>query len=598
MKKILPVLFCAFVGLNACQSTQTENAPSAEGHKACAQLMAAYWEERLQLFPLEATAYGDNRYNDRLPVTISDSYRARVADFYQRYLNQINALKEVLSPEDQQSIDLLRYDLQLGLDGLQFPSNQIPITQFWSFTLEFPQLGSGSGNQPFKSVQDYNHFLSRMHAFPQWVDTAILNMKKGIQNGYTLPRPLAEKVLPQLQQVIAADVTNSIFYGPIAHFPDSISEESRKELTAAYREAIAQDINASYQKLVDFFKKEYIPACRTTHGISSLPDGKAYYQYLIRLYTTTDLSADSIYHLGLKEVDSLTMEMNKIRGQVGFQGDLPAFFSFMNRDRRFYPFHTAKEVLDSFWSVKNTIGPNLKKLFENEPKTRFEIRQTEAFRAASASAEYNPGSEDGSRPGIFYVPVLHPDSFNAIGMETLFLHEAIPGHHYQISLQQENTNLPSFRKFIGYSAYQEGWALYTETLGKELGIYKDPYQYFGHLSDAMHRAIRLVVDVAIHAKGMRREEAIAYMKAHERVSDAEAVSEIERYMAIPGQALSYKIGQITISRLKAQCKQHMGDRFSDAAFHTEVLKGGTLPLELLEKNILSWTKTAKLQGDK
>ncbi len=230
-------------------------------------------------------------------------------------------------------------------------------------------------------------------------------------------------------------------------------------------------------------------------------------------------------------------------------------------------------------------------LFETEPTTKFEIRQTEAFRAASASAEYNAGSEDGTRPGIFYTPILNPREFNAVGMETLFLHEAIPGHHYQISLQQENTGLPKFRKFLGYSAYAEGWALYTETLGKQLGLYGNPYQYLGHLSDAMHRAIRLVVDAGMHARQMSREEAIAYMLAHERTTEAEATAEIERYMAIPGQALSYKIGQITISRIKATCQQKLGQKFNIRKFHTQVLEGGNMPLDLLEKKLYAWANS-------
>lgn len=242
-------------------------------------------------------------------------------------------------------------------------------------------------------------------------------------------------------------------------------------------------------------------------------------------------------------------------------------------------------------AIQTIINPTLKTLFEGEPKTKFEIRQTEAYRAASASAEYNAGSEDGSRPGIFYVPVIDPAKFNIIGMETLFLHEAIPGHHYQISLQQENNQLPKFRKFLGYSAYAEGWALYAETLGKRLGLYTNPYQYFGHLSDAMHRAIRLVVDVAIHTRNMSRDEAIKYMMDNERISKEEATAEIERYMAIPGQALSYKIGQLSILAMKDKYEKKLGDKFNLATFHTQLLNGGNMPLQVLEKKLELWAKS-------
>jgi uncharacterized protein (DUF885 family) len=342
---------------------------------------------------------------------------------------------------------------------------------------------------------------------------------------------------------------------------------------------------------LNFFEKEYLPTCRLSHGYGSLPEGKAWYQQLIQQYTTTNLSPDSIYRLGLQEVDSLGQEMKKVMNGVNFKGSLPDFFAYLNSDPQFFPFHSAEEVLDSFRAIQNIEDKYLETIFESKPQTGFEIRQTEAYRAASASAEYNAGSQDGSRPGVFYVPILNPQKFNIVGMETLFLHEAIPGHHYQISLQQENKRLPAFRKFLSYSAYAEGWALYTETLGKELGLYSNPYQYFGHLSDAMHRAIRLVVDVGLHSKNMSREEAIKYMKTHERVSDEEAVAEIERYMAIPGQALSYKIGQLTISRMKDKYQKLLGSKFDLSAFHTCLLEGGNMPLEVLEKKLARWAKS-------
>lgn len=372
--------------------------------------------------------------------------------------------------------------------------------------------------------------------------------------------------------------------------PPTFSKEEKSKLENMYFYNISNSIIPAYSKLRTFFEKEYIPTCRETHGLSSIPEGTAYYQYLIKSHTTTNLKPEEIYEMGLKEVARLKAEMEKVKTEVGFKGTLPEFFQHINANKQFMPFKNPKEVLDSFWAIKNIMTPQLKKIFENEPKTKFEIRQTEAFRAASASAEYNAGSEDGTRPGIFYTPILDATKFNIVGMETLFLHEAIPGHHYQISLQQENKTLPQFRKFLGYSAYAEGWALYTETLGKDLGLFKNPYQYLGHLSDAMHRAIRLVVDVAIHTKGMKREEAIQYMKDNERISDEEATAEIERYMAIPGQALSYKIGQFKILELRAKYEKEMGSKFNLAAFHTQLLNGGNMPLEVLEKKLAIWAE--------
>jgi uncharacterized protein (DUF885 family) len=282
------------------------------------------------------------------------------------------------------------------------------------------------------------------------------------------------------------------------------------------------------------------------------------------------------------------MEMERIKKEVGFKGNLKAFFEHVNNDKKFMPFQTADDVLEGFNAIHKKMQPQLNKLFNMVPKTGFEVRQTEAFRAASSSAEYNPGTPDGSRPGIFYVPILDPKTFNYTGMETLFLHEAIPGHHYQIALQYENEDLPKFRRFLWYGAYGEGWALYTESLGKELGLYTDPYQQFGNLGDEIHRAIRLVVDVGIHTKGWTREQAIQYMLDNEAISEEGAIAEIERYMAIPAQALSYKIGQLKIMELRDKAERSLGEKFSLAQFHDEVLRYGCLPLDVLEAIIDKW----------
>ncbi|MBL7773788.1 MAG: DUF885 domain-containing protein [Chitinophagaceae bacterium] len=584
------VLGFVVITLQSCNESATTSG-NGVGSTALAKIFQHYWEEKMQLFPLEATATGDNRYNDQLPVTISDVYQMKLKQFYQRYVDTLKGLAGNLNQEDELSKEIFEYELNNNLEALQFKSNLMPINQFWSFTLEFPQLGSGEGNQPFKTVKDYDNFIARMEQFPAWIDTAIFNMKRGMAEGYVLPDILCEKIIPQIEGVLTTDPTNSIFYAPIKKFPSEFSAADKKRIEHAYFYQITHAILPSYSKLKQFIKEEYLPKSRKTHGLSSLPNGLAMYQFLAKNYTTTTLTPDSIYQLGLNEVARLRTEMEKIKTQVGFSGTLAEFFEHINADPQFYIFKTPKEVLDSFRSVQNTITPNLKTMFETVPKTKFEIRQTEAFRAASASAEYNAGTADGSRPGIFYTPILDAKKFNAVGMETLFLHEAIPGHHYQISLQQENKSLPEFRKYLGYSAYAEGWALYTETLGKELGVYKNPYQYLGHLSDAMHRAIRLVVDVAIHTKGMSHDDAIHYMMTNERISKAEATAEIERYMAIPGQALSYKIGQLSLLALRAKYEKELGPKFKLADFHTQVLNGGNMPLKVLEKKLSLWAKS-------
>ncbi|MCD6013698.1 MAG: hypothetical protein K0Q79_3560 [Flavipsychrobacter sp.] len=581
----LPVFFVS------CNNNGVKHNGNEDSGKKLAAVLDNYWEERMQLFPLEATAGGDNRYNDRLTITIAESFRDSLGRFYQKYLDSLTSLdSNTLTGNDLISYRLLKYEMQMGLEGLKHPSHYLPITQFWSFTLELPQLGSGTGNQPFKTVADYDNWLKRLSGFSAWVDTAIYNMRKGIAAGWVLPKPLVMKILPQLKSVVVKDDTTSIFYGPVKMMSDSFSAEEKQRLKVAYIQAIDSIVNPSYSKLYEFFEKEYLPKARTGSGIKEMPGGSDYYRYCIRYWTTTGLNADSIFSTGEREVARIESEMKKVKEAVGYKGDLQTFFKYLNEDRSLFPFTTAQAVIDSFWAIKKQEGPQLKKLFNETPKTQFTIRQTEAFRAASASAEYNQGSEDGTRPGIFYVPVIDPRKFNKVGMATLFLHEAIPGHHYQISLQQENKQLPKFRRFLWYGAYGEGWAHYCETLGKELGVYDDPYQYFGHLSDAMHRAIRLVVDVGMHEKGMTREEAIKYMMAHEQTTERDATAEIERYMATPGQALSYKIGQMAISGERAFYEQQLGQKFNIASFHDEVLKDGCVPLNILHEKLAEWAK--------
>jgi uncharacterized protein (DUF885 family) len=393
--------------------------------------------------------------------------------------------------------------------------------------------------------------------------------------------------------MMVTDVTKSIFYQPITNIPDSIDAKEKARLNDAYSKAISEKIVPAYTKLHDFLKNEYIPKAGTTSGVNAIPNGDAYYQMMIAQWTTTDLKPDSIFKLGESEVARIRSEMEKVKVQVGFKGDLQAFFKYVNEDKKFRPFKTDQEVIDAFKAIEKKIDPTLKSLFNLVPKIPFEVRQTEEFREMSASAEYSQGAPDGSRPGIFYVPVIKPEDYNISGMETLFLHEAIPGHHYQISLQQENQELPRFRRTLWYGAYGEGWALYSESLGKELGLFSDPIQYFGHLGDEMHRAIRLVVDVGLHTKGWTREQAIKYMMDNEPIAEQGAVAEIERYMAIPGQALSYKIGQLKIRELRTRAEKELGEKFNIGLFHDEVLKYGILPLNLLEQRIDQWIAAMK-----
>jgi uncharacterized protein (DUF885 family) len=593
MKKIW-LLLAVSAGLYSCNNSNNQTQNKADQGKQLATVLNNYWEDRMKLFPLEATANGDNRYNDRMTITIGQDFQDTLKNFYTRYLQQVQSIDSAaLDGNDLISYRLFKYEMQMGLEGMKFHTELMPINQFWSPTIDMAQLGSGSGNQPFKTVKDYDNWLKRMSVFPAWTDTAISNMRRGIATKWVLPKALVVKILPQLKAMVVKNDTASIFYAPIKMLPDSFSSADKQRLTAAYKNMIDSIVIPNYNRLYEFFDKEYMPAARATSGLNGLPGGEELYKYCVHFWTTTNLSPDSIYNIGLAEVARFEAEMDKVKDETGFKGDRKAFFDYLSNDKRFYPFTTPQQVIDSFWAIKKLEDPTLKKIFNHVPKTPFTIRQTEAYRAASASAEYNQGSADGTRPGIFYVPILDAKKFNATGMTTLFLHEAIPGHHYQISLQQENKDLPTFRRFIWYGAYGEGWALYCESLGKELGVYNDPYQYFGHLNDGIHRAIRLVVDVAIHYKGMSREEAIKYMMALEHISEQEATAEIERYMAIPGQALSYKIGQMAIRAERTMYEQQLGSKFNEASFHDEVLKDGCVPLNILHEKMAEWAKKQK-----
>lgn len=587
MRKLF--LLFSLISVLSCQKMKQ----SAEKNPELDKIVSNYYEDQLKLSPLSATFNGDNRYNDLLNIDFIDSHRALIKTTLTKYQQSLKAINRgSLQANDQLTYDLLVRDVNLGLEGLTFPENLIPLNQFYGFHLTFAQLGSGSVIQPFETVKDYENWSKRMVKGAAYLDSSIVYFRRGMAAGYLLPKSLIVKIIPQLDAFHVTDIKESTFYGPIKKFPKDFSDTEKKRFTDLYASNIQERILPAYSRLATFMKEEYLPKGRLSSGISDIPNGKAYYQYLIRTMTTTDKSAVDIYQKGLSEVKRIKMEMEKTKDAVGFKGDLNAFFEFMKTDSKFTPFKNPAEVLAAFELIHKKMEPALKTMFGRVPKSPFEIRQTEAFRAASASAEYFAGSEDGKRPGIFYIPITDAKKFNLTsGMESLFLHEAIPGHHYQISLQQENGDLPKFRRFGGNSAYAEGWALYTESLGKELGLYTDPYQYMGALGDEMHRAIRLVVDAGMHSKNMSREEAIKFMMNNEPLSEEGTIAEIERYMAIPAQALSYKIGALKIREIRDRLSQQLGGKFKLSDFHDALLKDGNMPLGILEKKMDQWAKS-------
>jgi uncharacterized protein (DUF885 family) len=431
-----------------------------------------------------------------------------------------------------------------------------------------------------------------MDDFNVWIDQAITNMRAGVAAGLTQPRPLVEKVLPQLAALSVAKPEDSVFYGPLRTLPADLDEPTRARLTQDYRAAIAR-LLTSYGRLREYMSKEYLPKARTSVGWSALPGGKEWYAFLVAVYTTTRMTPDEIHDLGVREVARIQGEMDGVRQQVGFDGDLHAFFRYLKQDPRFY-YQSEADVLEGYRALKVRIDALLPKMFADFPKADYEIRAVEPFRAqSSAGAFYERAAADGSRPGIFYVNTFDLKGQPKYGMETLSLHEAAPGHHFQLSIQQELTDLPRFRRFDFYVAYTEGWALYCESIGKELGLFTDPYQYYGRLSDEMLRAMRLVVDTGLHAKGWSREQSISYMLDHSSMAESDVVAEVERYIAFPGQALGYKIGQLRISAMRAKAQAALGPKFDVKAFHSVVLRDGSVPIDVLAAKVDRWIEQTK-----
>ncbi len=590
-----------------CCKQDNKSTTKADNVRPVDSLFTDFYEFKKSINPIEATKAGYNEYNDTIANYISDEYQLYAKERYTYFLDRLSQYDSTkVSPEDWMSLRVMEWDCSVKLEGLMNPIKTIaspmydlpsfelmPLLQIQSLHLYVAQLAGGTSVQPFKTEKDYWNWLNRLEDYLDFLDTSILKMKEGINKNIVPPKVLIRKMLPQLEAFVDVPLEENIFYKPILQFPDSFSEFARDELTTAYSDFITSKLEPKYGELYNFVEDTYLPAGRETDGLGDLPNGTDTYKYLIKLHTTTNMSAEEIHDLGLKEVARISKEMTAIKNQLGYTGNLKDFFQELRRKEELVPFKKPEEVISNFNTINERISKTLGDVFSLSPKAGFEVKRTEAFREASASAEYVPGSKDGERPGTFYVPIPNVETYNTLQDEALFLHEAIPGHHYQLSLQQENTNLPEFLHPESMGVFVEGWALYAESLGKELGLYDDPYQYFGMLSMEMHRAIRLVVDTGIHAKGWSREEAINYSLENEAESEDGIIAEVERYMATPGQALSYKIGQLKIRELRTRAESELGDSFDVRKFHDQVLNSGSLPLVLLEEKISNWIATQK-----
>jgi uncharacterized protein (DUF885 family) len=599
-------MIAAVFAIAACDRPSETDSPGAaesgrpvrDDARRLRVILDDYNEAYLKLYPISATSRGDARYNDRLVISLTDEFLADLEALNESSLQRLESIDpQTLNGQDRVSYDIFKYQRKLQREGFEKgylkQQTYLPFNQFNSFPNSMARYGAGESVQPFRNVKDYDDWLKRARVFPAWVDTAIARMRTGIKAGVVHPRVLMEKALPQLEANVVTEPTESLFYAPIRDMPQDIGQKEQDRLAAAYRELIERDLVPAYRKLHVFVRDEYLPQTRDTVGWHDNTNGDDWYRYLVRYYTTTDMTPEEIHALGRREVERNLAEMNRVIRQVGFDGTLQEFFEYLRTDSSFH-YDTEKELLAGYEALRERIDPSLTKLFETLPRAAYVLKPIPAFEAPSrASASYRIGSVDGSRPGIFFVNTYDLPSRPKWRMVALSLHEAAPGHHLQLSLAQEIEGLPEYRKHVRFTAFIEGWGLYAESLGNELGVYDDPYQYFGSLVMDIWRANRLVVDTGIHHMGWTRDQAIEWMLSNMPLTEHAVTAEVERYIAYVGQALAYKIGQQTIRRLREEASAELGNDFDVRAFHTRVLMGGAMPLSVFEARIGRWVEAQR-----
>ncbi|WP_351074843.1 DUF885 domain-containing protein [Shewanella sp. CAL98-MNA-CIBAN-0140] len=602
-KTLLALTVSLLLATQGCSEGSTVSSTSEKTSESSAAVMPQsaseqylamvddFFNAQLKLEPIYATFVGVNDYNDQFGGALTEEYLAARHDLNSHYFSQAKTIDvEKLPASLKLSYDMFIYDRNMALIGETYPEYFLPINQFSSTVFTMVQLGSGESAQPFKTVKDYQNWLLRLRGFINWTKLAQQRMDEGIASKVVLPRVLVERIIPQLDAQLVADAESSFFYSPITLLPDDFTNAQKSALTIEYTQLINTELLPALTQLRDYVKNVYLPNSRASDGWWGLPNGKDWYQHLANSHTTTTLSVDEIHQIGLSEVARILTEMDTVREQVGFKGDLSAFFASLSSESKYF-FSDKQDLIDGYMTIKDHINQVLPEYFNVMPKADYIVKPVESFREKSAAgASYESPAVDGSRPGTFYINTYNLKAQPKWGMTTLSLHEAAPGHHFQISIKQELTDVPQFQRFQGYTAFEEGWALYAEYLGVEMGVFSDPYQYFGKLSDEMLRAMRLVVDTGLHAKGWSREQAIQYMKDNSPMAESDIIAEVERYMAIPGQALSYKVGQLTILRLRADAEKALGDKFDLKGFHDQLLTSGSLPMAVMENKIADWIK--------
>ena len=584
------VFLTASAAINAWPRSETGYGSSRPDEAArLAQIADEYFEQRLRFFPLSATEdVGDPRFEGALEIEIAPTHRAEQAAVFGRLLSRVRGLDRSQLPKtDLLTYDLLIYDLNERLDALKFPNHLLPIHHMESVPVKLAQWGGGNSVQPFKTIANYDNYLKRIGKLPVWAEQAIANMREGIRTGVVQNRAIVERTLSQYEALAETNVEKNPFFVPVLKMPASFLANDKARLNTAYRRALSEKVIPAQIKLYQFIKNEYLPKTRASAGLAGMPGGVEWYRFQVRNSTTTTMSAEEIHALGIKEVARIRGEIEKIKARVGFKGALTDFLKTLETRPDLTPFKTDEEVLARFENLNAKVKPQLVQLFGRAPKAPLEIRPVDKLIRDSVSSHYILPAIDGSRPGVFYAVIHDPLKYTTLSMAALFLHEGQPGHHFQMAIQQELA-LPRFRRYLWYDAYGEGWALYAESLGRELGMYDDAYAYLGRLQSELVRAIRLVADTGLHAKGWSREHTINYIMAMEGSTEASARRATERYMAWPAQALSYKIGELKIIELRERAQKSLGTKFDIRAFHDEILGKGPLPLSMLETRVDGW----------
>jgi uncharacterized protein (DUF885 family) len=575
-------------GTVTAQSARQAERSAREGQQL-RDITERYFDQYLELNPLAATAQGDHRWDDRFGDYVSQAWLADWLAIEQEALQALSGIQPAkLAGEDLLTYESFRYGRTIAIEGFRYQSELLPLSQFRGLHLQFALLGSGRGTQPFVTVRDYDNFLGRMDGFVAWTDQVIANLRAGSSKGYLLPRVIVERVIKQLADIGVADPKQSVFWRPVTSLPAGVSAADRQRLTQAYTERLAGQVLPAYRRLHDYLEQEYLPLARDTVGWFELPNGREWYTYLVRYHTTSTLSPEEVHELGLAEVARLRGQMERVARQLGNKGDLRSFLDTLRSDPQQH-YTDPASLLAGYEAIRGRVDRSMPLLFARRPRAGLQIRPFEAFRALSeAAAAYQPGSPDGRRPGVLYVNTEDLPSRPKYLMESLYLHQAVPGHHHQVSLAREATELPRVRRFAHDDAYAEGWALYAESLGPDLGLYTDAYSLFGAYTAEAWRAAQLVVDTGLHSRGWTRDQAIDYLRANTALGEADVVAEVDRYIAWPGQALSYMVGQLRVMELRRRAQAALGSRFDVRAFHEQVVGSGSLPLPVLETKIDRW----------